>query len=405
MWSRFVCGGLVDLGVLAIMLILFVPLLVSCPAISAGKDYVTLFRDDMGEEIPDWDWEHIWGTGGHEYDGNGNLILRITRESTSQEMSLAALEDQWEESRWRYVGLEVRLRCSDDNRMVSDVGGGARCFGFYTQDLKNQLRFTCTSPESEPEFQGLRAISIVDGKSTLNEAVMGVDISEWHTYTYLWEEGNGTFLVDGEVVATTDSPPTEPMSIFVYIANARLTGTLDQYTINTMDLDIDAHIQVDFVRTFVDAGRFAQMDSEISDLLSRSRQLLAELEGKGVDTTALREEHEKAEADWQVDHYIYETTGPRLEKIVHLMEHHDEVIAMFSEVNEAITTLEREGRDREAAMSRGDYSRAEKAWAELDYESTCDNLQKVVARVSEIFSALSGLMLLITVFRPRSRSR
>ena len=141
-----------DLVFLTIVLILFVPLLVSLPAVEAGREYVTLFHDDMGGKKPDWDWEHIWGTGSYEYM-DGNLILNITRESTAQEMSLAALEDQWEESRWKYVGLEVRLRCSDDNKLNSDVGGGARCFGFYTQDLKNQLRFTCTSPESEPDFE------------------------------------------------------------------------------------------------------------------------------------------------------------------------------------------------------------------------------------------------------------
>jgi hypothetical protein len=358
----------------------------------------------MGEKKSDWDWEHIWGTGFHEYR-DGNLFLGITRESTAQAMSLAALEDQWDESRWRYVGLEMRLRCSDDNGMISDLGGGARCFGFYTQDLKNQLRFTCTSPESEPGFVGLRAISIVDGKSTLNQAVTGIDISEWHNYTYIWEEGNGMFLVDGEVVAMTDNPPRKPMSIFVYIANARLSGTLDQYTINPMNLDIDAHIQIDYVRTFVDAELFAQMDSEISDQLSRSLQLLTELEGRGMDTTELREEHERAVNDWQRDHYIYETARQRLDKIIHLMEHHDEVIALFSEASEAISTLEREGRDREAAISRGDFDRAEKAWAELNYESTCTNLQKVIARVPDTFSALSGLMLLFTILRPSARSR
>jgi hypothetical protein len=387
----------------AVLALPFVPLLVvSCPVLGAGEEYVTLLYDGLDAQNPDWDWEHIWGTGSYAYR-DGSLFLNITKECTAQEMSLAALEDEWEGSRWRYVGLEVKLRCSDDNKMETNVGGGARCFGFYTQDLRNQLRLTCASPESDAPFRGLRAIAIVDGKSTLNQAVTGIDIREWHTYTYLWQEGNGTFLVDGNVVATTDSPPTEPMSIFVYIANARVSGSVDQYTIVPVDVDIDAHIQVDHVRTFVDAERFREMDSEVSGLLSRSLQLLGELGEKGADTTALRAEHEAAHGDWRRDHYIYEEAKPRLETIIHLMEHYEEVMTMFLEADEAIKSLEREGKDREATMAKGDYSRAEKAWAECDYDATCTNLHKIIARAPEpgVLSAL-GLILLPALRRRRS---
>ncbi len=293
---------------------------VCCCVFGTGKEYVTLFYDGLEEEKPDWDWEHIWGTGSYAYR-DGCLYLGITKESTAKEMSSAALEDEWQRSRWRYVGLEMRLRCSDDNKLRSKVGGGGRCFGFYTENLKNQLRFTC----AEPAFTGLRAIAIVDGKATLDKEVTGIDIREWHTYTCLWEEGKGIFLIDGDAVARTDSPPGKPMSIFIYIANARVSGSLDDYRVSPIDIDFDAYIQVDHVRTFVDGERFREMDSQISGLLSGSQQLLGDLERKGGDIKVLRREHERARNDWRKDHFIYEESKTRLEAIIKIMEQHSEV--------------------------------------------------------------------------------
>jgi len=104
--------------------------------------------------------------------------------------------------------------------------------------------------KSDPEFQGLRAVSIVNREYRLLDPISGVDITDWHTYSVIWEEGNGTFLIDGETVATTSQVPERILEVWISNSGLRLAGPLDHVTALIGEISTDQCMQIDYIRLF-----------------------------------------------------------------------------------------------------------------------------------------------------------
>ena len=203
-------------GLLAVLVLLLAPVLVS--AVDSSDEYVTLFFDDLDTENPHWDYNapkpstHILR--------DGYVFLNVTGTEISGFHELKA-------DRWLYTGIEMRLRQGSLQTY--------RPCGYYT--TANRLRFCYLDSKSSPFAQGLHAESMVDGKNVLWEPIEGIDIRDWHTYTVIWEENNGTFLIDGEVVAHTDQVPTQRMEIWIYILQdqMRLQADIDTPPFDTSE--------------------------------------------------------------------------------------------------------------------------------------------------------------------------
>jgi hypothetical protein len=51
------------------------------------------------------------------------------------------------------------------------------------------------------------------------EAVVPVDMTDWHQYTLYWRENRLDFVVDGETILQTGNSPRGPMGFVVWIDN------------------------------------------------------------------------------------------------------------------------------------------------------------------------------------------
>jgi hypothetical protein len=152
---------------------------------------------------------------------------------------------------YRYAGFEIRLRCSDDNRMESDVGGGYRFWGFMDWTAGSGLEFICASPESSADVSGFHALSSVGGYLKMWEPISEIDIRDWHTYTIIWEPENATFLVDGEIVANTTQAPRYNMNAGIENTNLALSQAVFQSGVfERIAIPFNESIQVDYVHVF-----------------------------------------------------------------------------------------------------------------------------------------------------------
>jgi len=347
--------------------------------VRAGSDdgFVTLFLDEFDAKDSHWVWEEK-DTGTINLR-DGFAFLNITDKSTRNSISRATLDDVrgGEGPQWIYVGLQIRLRCSDDNKLESGIGGGLREWGFTPMMglPGNQLKFNSISPESDEHFEGFY-VTAHGGDNRVYGSVTGIDMAEWHTYTVLWEEGNGTLLIDGEVIAATDKPPDVPMGIWLYIENIRLHGPKEQFKADPIDLEVNESIQIDYVRVFTTNEKFQEMDSEISGLLSYAAQLIHDLEQKGSNTSALKSKYAQAEDSWKEHRYLYVVAKKHIDKIITSSEYWDEISEMFVNATRHIEAAVQAGMDIKN-MER-DYGYAEKTWSKLDFSVTKWYLQGIL---------------------------
>jgi lysophospholipase L1-like esterase len=73
-----------------------------------------------------------------------------------------------------------------------------------------------------------------------------------------------------------------------------------------------------------------------------------------------------------------------LSKMDIVLDHWDEVIAMFPKAEEAIKVLEQQGKNRDALFLKADYTKAETAWQKYEYDATKMYLQKIIDKVLSI---------------------
>jgi hypothetical protein len=221
---------------------------------------VTQLRDDFDEENPHWHWWTGGSGTGYIKDGYAYLSMSASKEGAS----FAALMDPVEKIGypWLYTGLEIRLRCSEDNGLKHGKGGGYRVWGLgdgYPQPIPNNaLLFESFSSQSHPDFVGFWARSIVDNTLTLSTP-LEVDMTDWHTYSILWEPGNASFLIDERIVGTTNKSPKKPLCVYTYIENAFIHETprpskglrsYGQYRWSHFHNSDDVSIQYDFIHLF-----------------------------------------------------------------------------------------------------------------------------------------------------------
>ena len=368
---------------------------------------ITIFRDDFNDQDINWVWTRVEGTGTIMVS-DGYVFLKMTDETSQSLRSFAFLNDVLERrgTQWLYVGLEIVLRCSDDNKLDSDIGGGIRGWGFTTlyglTGIQNQLRFLSFSPESD--WGGLWA---ADGNMYLMEPLTGIDIREWHTYTILWEPGNATFLVDGEAVAITDSPAGVPMGIWIFSESTKRNGpSLQESALGWLDLTVNETIQVDYVHVFAGKERYEEFSEETagknSDEMTRlftdAERLVEEINERGMNVQEMRDEFSKAEDAWDKFHYI--RAKFYLEKIIsdatNLIDYCEIVDNdMFNLTLEIIEEGKQSGlADRTINMMEGWYASAQNSWAEDDCSETKMYLEKIMA-ISEITVPILMLTLLI----------
>ena len=210
----------------------------------------TLFRDDFNDQRIGILWDaHELGTGSiHVLDGFGFLNLS---KATSQNAAAAYIESHSEAT---YAGMEVRMKCNDDNKLESDLGGGMRFWGLVDKrPMDNGLFFISACPESDPGIPGFRVERIVNGERE-SAVITGAEMGEWHVYTILWDKNNATLLVDGEVVASFDTVPTVRLASNVYLSNFAVRGSPEQSPAGNsyvpIDTASDQSIQVDYVHMF-----------------------------------------------------------------------------------------------------------------------------------------------------------
>jgi hypothetical protein len=233
--------------------------------------------------------------------------------------------------------------------------------------------------------------------------IEGIDLTEWHTYTILWEPENATFLIDDVVVATTDEVPQVGMNVHLnWWAGTNLT--LHCHTEGQEEICTDEYMQVDYIRVFTDEERIQEMDTEISGLLFRTSSLIEDLEGKGGNSTQLRSWHAEAREAWQKNH-LYWSSRNLLQTIIEVTENWDEVVEMFSQANATIQEAEQLGADaRTITIMKGYYSQAESRWREYDYKRTKTFLQQILDMPEPALLCILGLILLPTLLRRRLAS-
>ena len=297
----------------------------------------------------------------------------------------------------QFMGFEVRLRCSSDNKLESDVGGGLRSWGYqngvgsglrdmgdYGQGL-SRLSFESASVDSDWGTAGFRTLSLDNDKILFTQRIHGVDIREWHTYTILWRPGNATFLVDGLIVASTTEVPDEAMHAFIRNhVSARIDADFDtqfitfpSHQIGSEQFYTDEFIQVDYVKIFYEEEQFKAVESELSRKFSHARRLITLLDQKGENTTQLDLDLMELQDGWEKNRYFYEQDNRRLESMIECMENWEEILVMVFQADRVIKELEQEDND-EINMTRGQYDIARLAWAKYDYNTTRTYLRKIL---------------------------
>jgi hypothetical protein len=378
-----------------------------------SEGHVTLFLEDFDVRDLSWSWWiHNTGSGTVR---NGYAFLNITDKSVKEQPSRAGVSQlKWSQLHyrgiptkptplpdaegWLYVSMEVRLRCSDDNKLQSDVGGGLRFWGLV-EDLANPdnyLLFNSWSREAGPESAGFSAKSVVNDNTALREPITGIDMTEWHIYTITWEPDYATFLVDGQLVSTTNTTPNVPMYFDIYLENLLPKGR--------MDMEHNVSVQVDYVRLFTIGERYQDWSEDISGLFSTAEEMINEAEKKGINTTTLKKDYyDNAKDIWREDYHNHFGAKTYLEKIITtlevVLEHWDEIMDMFSQANATIEEAQLGADTRTINMMKGYYSQAERKWKEYDTENTKTYLQKILDMPEPALLSILGLILLPALLR------
>ena len=138
----------------------------------------TVFWDDFDTVKPDWDTSHSSVSYTIQ---DGFVVLNLSANGSITYPHFCAIRLT---QLMRCAGLEMRLR------NLGHLEGG-RHWGFHSS--QEDLKFIWLSNESAQDFQGLHTASVVNGKYRFNDLITGIDITDWHNYTIIWEKDNGTF--------------------------------------------------------------------------------------------------------------------------------------------------------------------------------------------------------------------
>jgi hypothetical protein len=288
--------------------------------------------------------------------------------------------------RWLYVNVDIRLKCSDDNGLASNVGRGTRIWGLvdnHPQFPDNCLIFRSESPESDPSEAGFVAYSKVEiGAVRSMDFITGVDIREWHNYTILWRPGNATFLIDEKVVWSTDQVPSTPLALVIHSENSRFAS--DGYFpvapgmwISYLDLVENQSIEVDHIRVFISEEYHKEYSALIFQLVDSTSSLIEAVDARGLNTTAMRSDLVRFKEEWNTTGYVHGDTYMRIHAIMDSAPYLDELSVLFQEAAEAIASAIKAG---EGIVDEFEtlYHNAEEAWIRYEYERVGPLLEKII---------------------------
>jgi hypothetical protein len=360
--------------------------------------FLTILKDDFDTINPHWN-EYMAGTGTSSFS-NGTLYLIINEEGSAESFSHAALHDYSGSFHlyshrdttvmpWLYKTMEVRLRCSNDNKRNSSIGGGKWWWGFVDfigerpPFRKNALYFKSGSPECEEGDIGFTVESLVNGTVVFQKHLTGIDMRDWHNYTVIWNADNATFKVDGEVVATISGAgkvPYEPMPMYIAISNI-----ISHSPWAWMGLDHDQFIEIDFLHLYyADEEEYRNETELLSGLFANASRLIQDLESRGYDVQEQRYLYSMAENNWT--NYRLYLARQSLEEIISSAwkyEVGDEIIRgdLFRIAEEEIARVEGEGID--VRFLKADLSRAEKCWETQDFACAKMYLERIINSIAK----------------------
>jgi hypothetical protein len=345
---------------------------------SSSEVCQTIIRDEF--DAPAYHWVPWEQRSGEVFLQEGSCVLRITDEATSQHDHVAAIHDYYDHQGnrfmpWLFKGIEMKLRCTDDNAAAAEDGGGVRFWGLanlipFHLPPRNALYFWSGSPECGEEAQGFSAVSIVQGETGCRQPLPGIDVTDWHTYTILWRKGNATFLVDGDIVASTGDAPIQPMGTSVFLSNTVVGGEVD-----AVDMNASKSLEIEYIHLFyIDREGLSAESEEIGRLLDQ----VEILEGfEGPDAQRLKADLARAEELWDEHRFLW--TRDLLEAIL-LEVPKVEIIELnwFELARQSIVDAENEGRTRDALIMKGKLNQAENRWEEGDYLEAKGFLEQIV---------------------------
>jgi hypothetical protein len=330
------------------------------------------------------------GIAGSLAINDGCAFLNLNAASQQLDPGCTILLSDYDENTgypWLYVAVEFRLRCSDDNKLESDEGGGGRVWGLSdtittcSSESWNTIEFWSCCPESDPEFAGFWTLVAVNGSMAFSQRLPGIDMREWHEYAIIWEERGATFLVDGDVVAFSPYVPDTPLAVRIQNVAQRFgsegnTEYLEGFWGTPIQLENDQLIQVDYFHVFAYPEQIWDRSEAMADMLISAAELIEKADRRDMNTTKMWIDYSNAN-DQLVERRYVDTDLSLM--IRSLVEHLDEVSNLFSRAAGALQTVE--GEDIEAKTIRADYERAESAWGRYDYNATVDYLQRVLGAV------------------------
>ncbi len=340
--------------------------------------YQVLFLDEFNTFL-----EHPWIRGpgaGTVNTRNGSLFLNIT---TGGE---AMIMDPIIGNEWLHVGLEIRLRCSDDNKIRSDFGGGIKIWGLADQSPNaggphNALYFRSLSPESHPNITGFYVISLVNQSDVYMKNITEVDITQWHTYTILWDKENAIFMIDNKVIGQTDNVPSRRQRIMVLLQSGMFGTTptmlkVGGYYWSNIDLEHDVYLEIDYVKVYTNTSHFENWNRSINQSFDHAKGLILEAESLGINTTQIRTRYVKAQDFWRNNSYRPQTVTTYLETIDNSLgpaiTNYDEILNLFSQAEELVQ------RAPNPEPLRQEYDKAREAWQEPDYDMTKMHLERML---------------------------
>jgi len=336
--------------------------------------------DDLDSEDSDWFlWEE---TGGHVGSSDGYAYLNLDQGNSDICVSaIADLEGDWG-MKWRYVTVEIRLRCGDDNGINSDTGEGQRGWGLgdiYPDWPENFLIFNSHSVGSDESLAGFYAMVGINGSLVQQEDISYIDMRQWHNYTIIWKPENATFLVDNETVFTTQQVPNVPVAISV-IAQNRHDNLLPGGVVELKEffpLRQRQWIQIDHIHVYMEDEEYNDYISAASQALRQAQNTIRDAKLGGIDTDGLEEDHAQAQQALDQKGYIPAELHRRIVGTAETLPNYlDRLADLFTKAERRVQSYKSEGRDTQYLESQ--VEKALKALREAEYTLANSNLERIM---------------------------
>ena len=153
-----------------------------------------------------------------------------------------------------------------------------------------------------------------------------------------------------------------------------------------------------------------ELPVQIPAVFSNATDLINEMKTKGADIQLAEKQYAIAQFIWDNwnHQYCYTVNWSLNERIIGplgtCLESWGQITTLFNDANKSITTIEEQGKGKQALPMKADYSRAQNAWAEYDTETTKTYLEKVLTKAAEIQEPVSLTIFGLTFLGILSRS-